>query len=104
MIAPNGMPFLAGLVDGGSPGGPGGAGGEGGEGGRGGPGGSGIIVSGSRCEDGPVGLKGATGPAGPQGVGGAPGNPPRVITVGEADVFGTRVPQPLLALLDFSRK
>lgn len=104
VIVPTAQPFLAGLVDGSSPGGPGGEGGEGGAGGPGGAGGSGIVVSGSRCEDGPDGPKGATGQPGTPGVGGAPGNPPRVLTVAESDVFGPRVPQPLLALLDFSRK
>jgi len=97
------QPFLAGLVDGGSPGGAGGAGGQGGDGGTGGPGGAGIIVNGRRCADGPDGAKGQRGADGPEGVAGAPGNTPRVITVSAADVFGPRVPQPLQALLDFSR-
>lgn len=103
VIVPTEQPFLAGLVDGGSPGGPGGPGGEGGDGGAGGPGGSGIIVNGRRCADGPTGPAGGPGPEGPAGVAGAPGNAPRVITVSERDVFGPRVPQPLMALLDFPR-
>ena len=95
--------FLAGLVDGRSVGGPGGPGGHGGKGGPGGPGGRGIIVNGRQCDDGPVGSRGSDGPRGPEGPAGAPGNPPRIITVASGDVFGTRVPSGLQALLDYSR-
>ena len=95
--------FLAGLVSAQTVGGLGGKGGRGGEGGPGGEGGEGILVNGRRCDDGSRGPKGRDGPAGEDGPLGAPGNPARVITVSSGDVFGSRVPQALLALLDFSR-
>lgn len=103
ILVPENERFLAGIVDARTVGGPGGPGGRGGAGGPGGPGGEGIVVNGRRCEDGPSGTKGADGPTGPDGPAGAPGNRPRVITVSSGDVFGSRVPQALQALLDFSR-
>lgn len=103
ILVPEDERFLAGLVDARSVGGPGGQGGRGGEGGPGGPGGTGIVVNGQRCEDGPAGPTGREGPEGDEGPPGPPGNPPRVITVSSGDVFGSRVPQALQALLDFSR-
>jgi hypothetical protein len=103
LLVPEDERFLAGLVDARSVGGPGGPGGRGGEGGPGGPGGQGILVNGQRCENGPAGPQGRDGPEGGEGPSGPPGNPPRVITVPSGDVFGSRVPQALQALLDFSR-
>jgi hypothetical protein len=103
LLVPEDERFLAGLVDARSVGGPGGPGGRGGEGGPGGPGGQGILVNGQRCENGPAGPQGRDGPEGGEGPSGPPGNPPRVITVPSGDVFSSRVPQALQALLDFSR-
>jgi hypothetical protein len=103
ILVPDAERFLAGLVDARSVGGPGGPGGRGGEGGPGGAGGDGILVNGQRCEAGPDGPRGREGPDGEVGPPGAPGNPPRVITVSSGDVFGSRVPKALQALLDFSR-
>jgi hypothetical protein len=103
VLAPTDEPFLAGLVEGRSPGGLGGSGGAGGDGGPGGAGGEGIERAGRSCPDGQAGADGADGSDGPDGPRGSPGPRPRVITVSEADVFGTRVPFLLQALIDFSR-
>jgi hypothetical protein len=89
VIAPEEVPFLAGLVDARTPGGPGGSGGKPGPGG---PGGAGGPAQGDlrRCS---AGVKGADGPEGRPGQEGRPGRPgprPQVITVPAASVFGAR--------------
>ncbi len=104
VIVPTDEPFLAGLVDARSPGGRGGAGGSGGDGGPGGAGGEGLSRQGRTCADGQRGPSGAEGADGRDGTRGPPGTRPRVITVSPGDVFGTRVPFSLQALIDFSRR
>ena len=104
VMAPTELPYLAGLIEGRSPGGAGGAAGPGGRGGRGGQGGEGVIVSGRRCANGPGGERGSTGPAGSEGQDGAPGARARVITVSADDVFGQAVPRALQALLDYAHR
>ena len=104
VMAPTELPYLAGLIEGRSPGGVGGAVGPGGRGGPGGQGGDGVIVSGRRCASGPAGERGPNGPVGSEGQDGAPGPRARVITVSADDVFGQAVPQTLRALLDYARR
>jgi len=93
-------PFLAGIVDGQSPGGQGGAGGPGGAGGKGGKGGQGTAGSDDRrcpdAADGPTGQKGGAGSAGPQG---APGPRGQIVTLPKREVFGQNVPPELADLL-----
>jgi hypothetical protein len=101
VIAPEEVPFLAGLVDARVDGGPGGPGGKAGPGGAGGDGGAaqGDL---RRCSAGVKGRPGPDGRAGPAGRPGRPGPRPQVITVPAASVFGARPRAELQAVLTYS--
>jgi hypothetical protein len=99
IIAPVEEPFMAGLVDGRTPGGPGGNPGRGGPGGQGGAGGSSETREGRTCGSGPRGPAGQPGPDGTAGRAGPDGPRPTVLTVPARDVFGPNAPAALLALL-----
>ncbi|UCF41981.1 MAG: hypothetical protein JSW43_06585 [Gemmatimonadota bacterium] len=101
VMAPNELPYLAGLVDAYGTGGPGGAGGKAGPGG---PGGKGGAATARRCEAGEDGAPGADGRPGPEGAEGALGPRARVITVAAADLFPRPVPPRLQELLDYSHR
>jgi hypothetical protein len=101
VIAPSDEPFLAGLVDGQSPGGEGGPGGRGGPGGPGGKGGAGEPPVDRRCVAGADGADGPAGAEGPPGADGMPGLRMQVLTVPRAEVFGSRVPRELAQLLEY---
>jgi hypothetical protein len=101
VMAPNELPYLAGLVDAYATGGPGGRGGKPGPGGSGGEGGA---ATGRRCEAGNDGAKGPDGNPGPDGAEGAPGSRARVITVAAQDLFPRPVPPRLQELLDYARR
>ena len=102
IVAPDQDRFLAGLISAYSVGGEGGAGGAGGEGGEGGKAGEGEERDERRCQDGRRGRDGRDGPRGPDGADGHPGSPPQIITVSGNDVFGRRLPLPLVDLLRYS--
>lgn len=102
VIAPEGEPFLAGLVEGRVLGGPGGPGGQGGDGGAGGEGGR-AEGDARRCSAGADGANGPDGSDGPKGPDGLPGPRMQVITVPQADVFGARAPAALRALINYER-
>jgi len=93
-------PFLAGLVDGRSPGGPGGDGGAGGVGGEGGKGGAALRPGDRRCVAGVDGEPGPAGAEGRPGRDGPPGPRPQTLTVPFEEVFGLRVPPALVRLLN----
>lgn len=101
IMVPTEEPFLAGLVDTRSPGGDPGPGGSGGSGGAGGKGGA---ASGANCAAGADGPAGQPGREGPPGGSGSSGGPPQILTLRQADVFGTNVPPELRELLDYARR
>ncbi len=101
VMAPNELPYLAGMVDAYTSGGPGG---RGGKAGPGGPGGKGGAATARRCAAGRDGARGPEGKPGPDGIEGSPGPRARVITVSAADLFGQPVPPRLRALLDYPRR
>jgi hypothetical protein len=100
VIAPEEVPFLAGLVEAIVAGGPGGPGGRAGSGGPGGAGGAAEGDS-RRCSAGVKGPDGPEGKAGPPGRAGRPGPRPQIITVPAASVFGARPRVELQALLAY---
>ena len=100
VIAPEEIPFLAGLVDARVAGGPGGPGGRPGAGGVGGPGGA-VQGDVRRCSAGVKGRAGPDGRSGPEGRPGRPGPRPQVITVPAASVFGARPRVELQTLLTY---
>lgn len=100
VISPTELPYLAGLVNGRSPGGSGGSGGKGGDGGKGGAGGHGTVDNrGAQCAGGASGQDGQDGVAGRDGPAGGPGPRPQIITVPLRDLFGPGLPPELAALL-----
>jgi len=99
IIAPAEEPFIAGLVEGHTPGGEGGEGGRGGAGGPGGAGGAGTVEGDRRCANGRDGPGGSPGPKGQRGLDGIDGPRPRVITVPMREVLGAHLPRELAELL-----
>jgi len=100
VIAPAEDAFLAGIVDARSTGGDGGPGGRAGAGGKGGKGGAASSSDSRRCAAGADGPEGPAGTRGRAGRDGSPGLRAQVITVPQADVFGTAPPPELAALIN----
>jgi hypothetical protein len=101
IVAPAEEPFLAGLVEARVPGGEGGYGGSGGKGGGGGKGGAADPANDPRCVAGQNGSAGPAGAEGPMGRQGQPGTRPQIVTVPMRDVWGTRIPQQLVELINY---
>ncbi len=97
IIVPESDRFLSGALDAVSVGGDGGRGGKGGAGGAGGAGGPANGVS---CAAGPAGANGRDGSSGPSGRRGRGDREVTVITVPQRQVFGSRIPPELEALLN----
>lgn len=101
IIAPAEEPFLAGLVDAKVPGGEGGSGGAGGKAGAGGAGGESSTPGNAQCTVGAGGPAGQPGVKGVDGRDGQFGTRPQIVTVPTRDIWGTRIPAALAALIDY---